>query len=54
MADISNFKISERSNVERPNLRVTTIQNKHLEDEEIYLHQRANTRTGKIASGAKY
>ena len=48
------FKINERSNVERPNLRVTTMKNKNLENEEIYLHQRANMRTGKIASGTKY
>ena len=31
MADISNLKINERANVERPNLRVTTIEN------EIYI-----------------
>ena len=28
MADISNLKINERANVERPNLWVTTIENK--------------------------
>ena len=28
MADISNLKINERSNVQEPNLRVTTIENK--------------------------
>ena len=31
MADISNLKINERANVERPNLRVTTI------EDEIYV-----------------
>ena len=31
MADISNLKINERANVERPNLRVTKIEN------EIYV-----------------
>ena len=29
MANISNLKINERSNVERPNLRVTTIESKN-------------------------
>ena len=29
MADVSNLKINERSNVERPNLRVTEIGNKN-------------------------
>ena len=29
MADISNLKINERANVEWPNLRVTTIENKN-------------------------
>ena len=28
MADILNLKINERSNVQEPNLRVTTIENK--------------------------
>ena len=28
MADILNLKINERANVEQPNLRVTTIENK--------------------------
>ena len=32
MADISNLKINERSNVEQPNLRVTTIDNENGED----------------------
>ena len=32
MAKISNLKINERSNVERPNLRVTTIENENSED----------------------
>ena len=32
MANISNFKINERSNVERLNLRVTTIRNENWED----------------------
>ena len=31
MADVSNLKINERSNVERPNLRVTKIANKNWE-----------------------
>ena len=31
MVDISNLKINERSNVERPNLRVTEIGNKNWE-----------------------
>ena len=54
MADIFNFKINEHSNVERPNLWYTMIENKNLEDKEIHLHQRTNIRTGKIASGAEY
>ena len=33
MADIMNLKINERSNVEQPNLRVTTIDNENWEDE---------------------
>ena len=32
MANISNLKINELSNVERPNLRVTTIQIENWED----------------------
>ena len=32
MANISNLKINERSNVERPNLQVTTIENENWED----------------------
>ena len=32
MADVWNLKISKRSNVERPNLRVTKIENKNGED----------------------
>ena len=32
MANISNLKINERLNVERPNLRVTTIENENRED----------------------
>ena len=32
MANISNLKINERSNVELPNLQVTTIENENWED----------------------
>ena len=32
MADISNLKINERSNIERPNLRVTEIGDKNWEN----------------------
>ena len=32
MADVSNLKINERSNVERPNLRVTKIGNENCEN----------------------
>ena len=32
MANVSNLRINQRSNVERPNLRVTKIGNKNLED----------------------
>ena len=33
MGDISNFEINKRSNVERPNLRVTTIENGKYENQ---------------------
>ena len=32
MANISNLKINEPSNVERPNLRITTTENENWED----------------------
>ena len=32
MANISNLKINESSNVERPNWRVTTVENENWED----------------------
>ena len=35
MANISNLKINERSNIERPNLRVTTIENENWEDKPL-------------------
>ena len=34
MTKISNLKINERSNVERPNLRVTTLENEYREEKE--------------------
>ena len=34
MAKISNLKINERSNVERTNLRVTTLENENWEEKE--------------------
>ena len=34
MANIWNWKINERSNVERPNLQVTTIENENWEDND--------------------
>ena len=57
MANISNLKINDRSNVERPNLRITTIENENWDvkaSKFIYIYQRANMRMGKIASSAKY
>ena len=35
MADISNLKINERSNIEQLNLRVTTIENENWEDKAL-------------------
>ena len=35
MANISNFKINERSNVEMPNLRLTTLENENWEESEF-------------------
>ena len=32
MGDVSNLKINENSNVERPNLRVTTIGNENCDN----------------------
>ena len=46
MAEVSNLKIHDRLNVERPNLRVL------LRWEMQY--QRANLRLSQIASGAEY
>ena len=43
MADALNLKINERSNIERPNLRLIKIGNKI---EKIDLYQRANMRIG--------
>ena len=51
MADVSNWKINERANVERPNLRFTKIGNKI---EKINLYQMANMRCGEIANSAEY
>ena len=34
MANISNFKINERSNVEMPNLRLTTLENENWEEKK--------------------
>ena len=48
MADVSNLRINQRSNVEWPNFRITRIGNKNLEN--LYLYQRANMRIGKITS----
>ena len=56
MANISNFKIKERSNVERPNLRLTTLENENWEEKrvEIHLYQRTNMRIDRIATSAEY
>ena len=47
MADISNLKINERANVERPNLR-ESLQKK------MKLISKGNVKIRKIANGAKY
>ena len=51
-ADISNLKINERANVERPNLRVTTIEN------EIYIkgqyENRQNCKWCRISNGRTF
>ena len=52
MANISNLKINERSNVERPNS-YESLQYKMI-IVEIHLYQRANMRIVKIACSAKY
>ena len=49
MAVVSNLKINERRNAERPNLRVTKIG-----IGKIDLWQRENMRIGEIASRAEY
>ena len=50
IANTSNLKIKERSNVERLNSRVTAIENENWK----YKASRANMRIGKIASSAEY
>ena len=56
MANILNLKINERSNVERPNLRVTYNRKLKLRRKsvEIYSYERANMRIDNIASSAEY
>ena len=47
MADISNLKINERANVERPNLRESLQQ-------KIKFILKGNMKMSKIANGAEY
>ena len=57
MADISNLKSNERSNVERVKLYESHCNKKfklRRQSVEINLYQRANIRISKIASGAQY
>ena len=51
MPDVSNLKINERWNAERPKLRVINI---GIKIEKIHLFQWANMRIGKIASSPEY
>ena len=54
MADVSNLKINERSNVERPYLWVTKIENENWENWYVYIYWGANMRIGEISSSAEY